>query len=143
MIVFDLECSQGHLFEGWFESIESFEEQNEKKMVNCPYCNETNVRKVLSPIAMKTRSESVETKDMKSIDYRRLAIELMDYINDEFEDLGTDFTKEALKIHYGVAEKRNIKGSATLDEEKILKDEGVHYFKVPFLKADDKKDKPS
>jgi hypothetical protein len=144
MIVFDLECSQGHLFEGWFESIQSFEEQNKKKMVNCPYCDETNVRRVLSPIAMKTHSVPNETKDIQPIDYRRLAKEVMDYINEGFEDLGTDFTKEALKIHYGVAEKRNIKGSATLDEEKVLKDEGVQYFKIPIPKVDnDKKNEPS
>ncbi|MBN1849135.1 MAG: DUF1178 family protein [Deltaproteobacteria bacterium] len=143
MIVFDLECSQGHRFEGWFESMESFEEQNKKKMINCPYCDETNVRKVLSPITTKTRSTPMEAKDLSAIDYRRLAKEFMDYVNEGFEDLGTDFTREALKIHYGVAERRNIKGSATLDEEKILQDEGVQYFKVPIPKPDDKKDKTS
>ncbi|MCP4682930.1 MAG: DUF1178 family protein, partial [Desulfobacterales bacterium] len=26
MIAFDMECSQGHIFEGWFDSHESFEE---------------------------------------------------------------------------------------------------------------------
>jgi hypothetical protein len=48
--------------------------------------------------------------------------------------VGTDFYKEALKIHYGEAEKKNIKGTATTEEEVILKEEGVHFFKVPIIK---------
>jgi hypothetical protein len=143
MIVFDLECSQGHLFEGWFESIMSFEEQNKKKMVNCPYCDDADIKKVLSPIAVKSHSAPIEMKNTHPIDYRRLAKEVMDYINEEFEDMGTNFTKEALKIHYGVAEKRNIKGSATFDEEKVLKDEGIQYFKIPVPESDNKKDESS
>ena len=50
MIVFDLECSNGHIFEGWFDSLESFEKQNREELVNCPYCNDTQVRKVMSPV---------------------------------------------------------------------------------------------
>ena len=76
---------------------------------------------------------------MSPIDYRRLAKEMIDYICEEFEDLGTDFTKEALKIHYGVAEERNIRGSATESEEKLMKDEGIQFFKIPLPKKDDDK----
>jgi len=76
---------------------------------------------------------------MSPIDYRRLAKEMIDYICEEFEDLGTDFTKEALKIHYGVAEERNIRGSATESEEKLMKDAGIQFFKIPLPKKDDDK----
>lgn len=139
MIVFDLECSQGHPFEGWFDSIQSFEDQNAKKMISCPYCNDTDVRRVLSPVAMKSSSSSAAEKEGGAIDYYRLAKEAVEYINRNFEELGTDFTKEALKIHYGVAEKRNIKGTATVEEEKLLKDEGIVFFKLPIPKLEDDK----
>ena len=139
MIAFDLECSQGHIFEGWFNNTQSFEEQNAKRLVSCPYCNDTNIRKIISPVAMRTSSPPDEKKEGKPIDYGLLAKEVVDYINKNFEELGPDFTKEALKMHYGVAEKRNIKGSATAEEEKILKDEGIHFFKVPMPKVDDEK----
>ncbi len=138
MIAFDLECSNGHLFEGWFQSNEAFEEQVAQKLVNCPFCDGTNVRKVLSPIKVKTTSPKPVGGDMtEAIDYRRLAMEVVDYVNKNFEDVGTDFTKEALKIHYGVSEKRNIKGSATDEEEKTMKDEGIQFFKFPIPKIDD------
>jgi len=45
--------------------------------------------------------------------------------------VGSDFTKEALKMHYGVIEPRNIRGVSTKEEEKTLKEEGVQFIKVP------------
>lgn len=139
MIAFDLECSNGHKFEGWFDNLQSFEEQDSKNMISCPSCNDMNIKRILSPVAMKSSVSSDEKMDLNSIDYRRLAKEIVDYINKDFEDLGTDFAKEALKIHFGVAEKRNIKGSATTQEEKMLKDEGIQFFKIPLPKIDDEK----
>lgn len=137
MIAFDLECAEGHLFEGWFNNTESFEEQVAKKMVNCPYCNDTQIRKIISPVALKTTSRFEQEGDGTAIDYRRLAGEVVDYINNNFENVGSAFTKEALKMHYGVAEKRNIRGSATADEEKLLRDEKIGFFKIPVPKMDD------
>lgn len=137
MIVFDLECSKGHIFEGWFKDIRSFEEQNAKRMVSCPYCNDTHIRRVLSPVAMKTSTRSEEKEDECRIDYERLAKEVVNYINKNFEDVGSNFAKEALKMHYGVAEKRNIKGSATVEEENMLEGEGIEFFKIPVPKIDD------
>ena len=139
MIAFDLECSKGHIFEGWFNNLQSFETQNRKKMVSCPYCDDTNIRKVISPVTMRSSSQSDQKKDVQSIDYRKLAKEVVDYIDKNFDDVGTDFAKEALKMHYKVTEKRNIKGSATDDEEKMLKDEGIAFFKIPVPKIDDDK----
>jgi hypothetical protein len=139
MIVFDLQCSLGHTFEGWFDNLKSYEDQNSKAMINCPYCNDTNIKKILSPVAMKSSSEPNTEKGVSRIDYRKLAKELLDYIHKEFDDLGAGFTKEALKIHYGVAEERNIRGTATQAEEDLLKQEGVQFFKVPLLKKDNDK----
>ena len=139
MIAFDLECSQGHLFEGWFQSIQSFEKQNAKKLVSCPYCDDTKVRKILSPIRMKKTSSPEKSQHGPQIDYQRLAREIVDYMNKNFEDVGHDFAKEALKMHYGVQEKKNIRGAATEDEEELLREEGVQFFKVPVPKDDDDK----
>ncbi len=136
MIAFDMECSQGHIFEGWFDSNESFEEQKAGGLVSCPYCDDTYIRKVMSPVAVK--KSLPENRPAKgSIDYQRLAREIVDYVQTNFEDVGPKFAAEALKIHYGAAEKRNIKGSATVEEEETLRDEGIEFFKVPLPKTDD------
>jgi hypothetical protein len=140
MIVFDLECSNGHVFEGWFDSLESFEDQNSKGLVSCPFCNDIDVRRVLSPVAVK-KSYAVSQAASEPIDYQKLAKEVIDYIHNNFEDVGPKFSAEALKMHYGVTEKRNIKGLATAEEEKTLKDEGIDFFKIPLPKNDKDEDK--
>lgn len=47
MIVFDVSCSNDHVFEGWFKDSESFGEQVEAGAVSCPVCGDTKVRKAL------------------------------------------------------------------------------------------------
>jgi hypothetical protein len=136
MIAIDIECSNGHLFEGWFESLGAFEDQNAKNMIICPYCNDTHIRRVISPVAVK-RSTSDEKRKPVEIDYKKLAKEMVDYIQDNFEDVGHKFSSEALKMHYGVTEKRNIRGSATSEEEKTLNEEGIEFFKLPLPKKPD------
>jgi hypothetical protein len=136
MIAFDLRCSNGHSFEGWFKDLESFNEQDSRDMIICPVCKSTKITRELSPVAIKSvRGE--EKPQQNKPDYRKLAMGVMEYIRNNFEDVGADFAKEALKIHYGVAEKRDIQGSATDEEEKTLKDEGVKFFKLPFFKPKD------
>ncbi len=138
MIVFDLDCGGGHRFEGWFSNTASFEEQSLKKLVTCPICGDTRVRRVLSAVATKiARPEPEKAPD--PIDYRRLAKEIVEYVNTHFEDVGSNFAKEALKMQYGVSEKKNIKGSATADEEKMLREEKVEFFKLPIPRTEDDK----
>ena len=141
MIVFDLECSQGHRFEGWFDSGEAFEEQCGEGLVSCPMCGDTDVRRILSPVAVKKggRQEDQSERHSDGIDYKRLAQEVVQYVQENFEDVGPKFATEALKMHYGVTEPRNIRGSATEEEEKILKEEGIGFFKIPLPKKNDKK----
>ena len=142
MIVFDLECSQGHTFEGWFDSSEAFDEQRRQGLVSCPVCGDIDVRRVLSPVALKrgVREEPRQVEGpSEDINYRKLAQEVVRYVQENFEDVGPKFAVEALKMHYGVSEPRNIRGSATEEEEKVLKDEGIEFFKIPFPKKDDKK----
>jgi hypothetical protein len=137
MIAFDLECSKGHVFEGWFNNAHSFEEQQTGGLVSCPYCNDTEVKKIMSPVTTKTATRRELAERQEGIDYRRLAREIVDYVNKNFDDVGPNFTKEALKMHYGVSEKRSIKGSATAEEEETLQKEGIPYFQFPIPKIDD------
>ncbi|MFB0520174.1 MAG: DUF1178 family protein [Desulfatiglandales bacterium] len=136
MIAFDLRCSNGHSFEGWFKDLESFNEQNSKGMITCPFCKNTDITRVLSPVAIK--SSQVEQKPEEvGLDYKKLAKHVVEYIKNNFDDVGTAFAKEALKMHYGVTKKRNIRGSATAEEEETLKEEGIKFFKIPSVKPKD------
>jgi len=48
MKVLDLQCSQGHVFEGWFSSEDDFQSQKQRELVQCPLCNDHQVHKRLS-----------------------------------------------------------------------------------------------
>jgi hypothetical protein len=131
MIAYDLICSNGHLFECWFKDSASFEEQNEEGIINCPICNDTQVVRAFSPFMIK--KGNIERK--KGEESAHQAVQMIhEYLEKHFEDVGAEFAKEALKIHYGEAEKRNIRGTATTEDEVILKEEGVQFFKVPIVK---------
>jgi hypothetical protein len=136
MIAFDLCCSNGHKFECWFKNSESYEEQKSYGVITCPICEDNHVEKAFSTFAIRKHGEKSEGKE-KTGDPEQVLRTLSDYIDKNFEDVGLDFTKEALKIHYGEAEKRNIKGMALRNEEKVLKEEGVQFLKIPILKRRD------
>ena len=60
-----------------------------------------------------------------------LGRKIVDFVEKNFDDVGCNFAKEALKMHYGTSEPRNIRGVSTHEEEKILKQEGIEFFKLP------------
>jgi hypothetical protein len=130
MIAFDLFCSNGHKFECWFKDNVSFEEQKSTGMISCPVCDDCRIEKAFSPFGIKRGGQRLkEERDPQQ------ALQLVhEYLDRHFEDVGSEFYKEALKIHYGEAEKRNIKGTATTEEEVILKEEGVPFLKIPAIK---------
>jgi hypothetical protein len=130
MIAFDLFCSNGHKFECWFKDSASFEEQKEAGILTCPICDDNQIGKAFSPFAIKRGGKKVR----EGLDPHQALQLIHDYLEKHFEDVGADFYKEALKIHTGEKEKKNIKGTATTEEEIILREEGVQFFKVPIIK---------
>ena len=137
MIVIDLKCSQDHHFEGWFAGLEVFSQQQRNGEIQCPICDDHQISRVLSPVAIRRHGEAPPQPlpDAKpEVALTRQWQELKTYLQEKFEDVGTDFAKEALKMHYGAAEKRNIKGSSTTQEEEVLQKEGVEFFKIPVPK---------
>ncbi len=91
------------------------------------------VEKAFSSFAIRRHVEKAEKKAEKDAAYQLLQ-KVYDYIDKNFEDVGLNFTREALKIHYGDAEQRNIKGMTLPNEEKLLQDEGVPFLKIPIIK---------
>ena len=130
MIAYDLQCVNGHAFEGWFEDSEAYQTQKKKKLVACPACNTTRVSRIPSTFAIKSspipKKGSPEEENLKKV-----GKEIVDFVEKNFDDVGCDFAKEALKIHYGVEEPRNIRGISTKEEEKMLKKEGIDFLKIP------------
>ncbi len=135
MLVFDLQCNQGHRFEGWFDSHKDLEKQIKKKLISCPVCGDEYVCQVPAGFAIAKRSGTAnrpnEGYSPNADDAARLMGEAVKrYLVENFEDVGAKFATEALKMHYGVSKTRNIRGVSSPEEEKVLQQEGVDFFKV-------------
>ena len=134
MIAYDLQCTDGHTFEGWFEDRKAYLDQKKKGLITCPVCNVTSVDIVPSTFAIKSGSPSI-SKDLaaEKASLEKFGREAAEFVEKNFDDVGADFAKEALKIHYGATEPHNIRGVSTKEEEKTLEDEGIQFIKIPML----------
>ena len=137
MIAYDLECANGHTFEGWFEDLKAFEGQNRKKLIACPVCDDTSVGIVPSTFGIKTNSPLLEKSRGDPVPEDQMYThQIMNFLEKNFEDVGPNFAREALKMHYDVCEKRNIRGTSTKAEDETLEKEGIKYFKFPIPRLD-------
>ena len=132
MIVFDLQCTQGHGFEGWFASGEAFERQLASDLVHCPVCDVASVTRVPSARVSVPKGEPSAPSAAESI--AGLSPELLKKLREAVrstENVGRRFPEEARKIHYEEVPHRAIRGVATSDEAKALADEGVDFAPIP------------
>ena len=136
MIAYDLQCVNGHSFEGWFEDRKAYKAQKKKALIACPVCNSTSIARVPSTFAIKSSNPLKEFSDQQA-DLENIGKKIVDFVENNFDDVGADFAKEALKMHYGVTKARNIRGVSTKEEEETLKEEGVHFIKVPMPEIPD------
>lgn len=136
MIIFDLQCSSGHSFEGWFDDGQAFEVQKDKGLLACPICNDNNICKMPSGFAIRASSPTA-SQEPRAEELAALGEKIGEFVRKNFDDVGADFAREALKMHYGVAEQRNIRGQSTQEEEKVLKEEGIPFLKIPIKDVSD------
>ena len=144
MIVYDLACSCGAQFEGWFQSRNDYEKQLQEEKLSCPLCDSGDVRKILSPVAGRKLSSHAIAPELQQVGAvagendslaaaGKILEKLQQYVEKNFEDIGAQLTEETLKMHYGVSELRNVRGVASEEQEKILKKEGIELLKIPMI----------
>lgn len=143
MIIFDLSCECGCQFEGWFEDSTDFHRQENDGLLCCPTCGTHKVKKILSPVALKSHEKRSSIANSPKKSPEQVIVEalnsLQDFVIKNYEDVGTNLAEESLKIHYGAKEPRNIRGTSNEEEEKVLKKEGIDILKIPLPAKVDKK----
>ena len=141
MIVIDVQCSNGHVFEGWFKDNDSFDEQTEAGAVSCPECGDTHcTRGLMAPRLGGMRkgkddsaaNAAMAPQDEKFTEYVEALHELKKHVEENSDYVGDKFPEEARKIHYGEEEPRAIHGEATPGEAEELHDEGVDFTRIPW-----------
>jgi len=155
MILFDLKCGKGHVFEAWFRDGTTAEKQIAGRKIACPSCGTAKVQKAPmaprigksgKPAAAESSTAEpsqpqgvVMTKEMasKAVQLRKELGELRKKIEANCDYVGGQFAEEARKIHYGETEARGIYGETSEDQARELNDEGIEFSRVPWLPRQD------
>jgi hypothetical protein len=132
MIRYALICEHAHEFEGWFGSSGDFDEQQARGLMECPVCASKEVRKqIMAPAVMGARRPVQD----EASDSRAMMAEAMGrirkHVEDNFDDVGDTFAREARAIHEGKSEVRGIYGQATATEVRDLVEDGVPVAPLP------------
>jgi hypothetical protein len=137
VIIYDLQCRDGHKFEGWFRDRGAFEEQKAQQLIACPVCGNNEATMIPSSVAIMGRDcRSTAIKIETGPSPQKIIREFHEYIHKSVENVGDKFAEVALRIHHGEEDRRNIRGTATGSEEETLREEGIHFFKISMPKFD-------
>jgi hypothetical protein len=146
MKVFDLQCDQGHLFEGWFASHDDYDSQHARGLVSCPVCGSASVSKRLSAPHLNVANlhqpaPAAPTADSDAARMARLQAEVFKQVRDmvrKADNVGPRFAEEARRIHEGDAEERAIRGTSTPEERRALADDGIDFMALPDIFDDER-----
>ncbi len=133
MIRYALICEHTHEFEGWFGSSGDYDDQQARGLLECPVCASKAVRKqIMAPAVSGTKRT---TQDESPRPTQAMMMEAMSrirkHVEENFDDVGDSFAKEARAIHEGKAEVRGIYGQATPNEVRDLVEDGVPVAPLP------------
>jgi hypothetical protein len=133
MIRYALACDQSHEFEGWFGSSTDFDDQQGRGVIRCPVCNTAGVRKqIMAPAVAGTKKKAATDATAKPQQMMMEAMgRLRQHVEENFDDVGDAFAKEARAIHEGRAEDRGIYGQASPKEVRDLVEDGVPVAPLP------------
>lgn len=137
MIVFDLKCSGGHVFEAWFGSSADYEAQRGKALIACPVCGDASVEKaVMAPnVAAKGNQRSdAPSPAAGRPDPKALMAALAEAQAKMLEGskwVGLAFADKARAMHLGEEPHATIHGQASVAEAKALIEEGVPVAPLP------------
>ncbi|MBN3857373.1 DUF1178 family protein [Paraburkholderia sp. Ac-20340] len=145
MKVLDLQCPEGHRFEGWFASADDFESQLSRKLVGCPMCGATNVARVPSAPRLNLSGASADRSAApapsaaagqpgnagQAAQWQAQALRAIREVLEKTENVGDRFAEEARRMHYNEAPARNIRGVASAEDARALVEEGIDVMPLP------------
>jgi len=136
MLVLNLACEHGHLFEAWFGSAADYESQQERRLVACPLCGSQQVQRLPTAARLNVSHLRAEPKPASSArDEQARVMAAVRQLMANTEDVGERFTEEARRIHYGETEERGIRGRATAEQTRELVEEGIAVLPLPMADA--------
>jgi len=149
--VYDLECAEGHVFEGWFASADSYESQQSRGLLSCPVCGGSQVSKKLSAPRLNvghikdSGADSAQAAEPVAAagagplaEFQAQVFKHMRQLLRNTENVGARFAEEARRMHEGEAKERAIRGTATHEEKEALQRDGIAVMPIPDFLDDDR-----
>ena len=163
MILYQLKCSQGHDFEVWFLNGAAYDSQQASGDVGCPFCGTTEVSKAIMAPNISPGGSSLRNSGPSEERAQQVAEKILDavdglreHVEENCDYVGDEFAEEARRIHYGdddgdddddgndgddgdgdsegQGQERGIYGKATDEEAEDLEEEGINFFRLPFVR---------
>jgi hypothetical protein len=149
MIKYALVCDNAHEFESWFPDSAAYESQARRGLVACPECGSIRSSKaIMAPsVARRDRQARAEPaqpaaeaapQPVALIDERQKMLramlrELHAKILENTDDVGSRFPETARRMHEGEIPARSIRGEASLEEARLLVEDGIDVLPMPPL----------
>ena len=145
-------CSNEKEFDGWFQSIEAYENQKFQKLINCPICGSDKIVKSLTAPSLKINKNKISgDKDTQHTNSKNngnfLANENIDNISTLLRTLkkevqknstfvGNEFVSQVRSMKEGKIKEKPIHGHGTNKEIQELRDEGIDVINFPWISDD-------
>ncbi len=144
MIHYQLRCSAGHTFDGWFRDSGAFDVQAQRGLVSCPACGDTAVNRALMAPRIAKGGPVVEPSGVPVPMPEKTGVAVPDHVRAMLQKLRADverncdyvgpgFAEEARRIHRGESDKRGIYGESTPEQAEALADEGIEVARIPWV----------
>ena len=145
-------CSNDKEFDGWFQSIEAYENQKLHRLINCPVCGSDKIVKSLTAPSLKIKkNKTLDNKNKKQKNSKNngnfSSNENSDYITTLLRTLkkevqknstyvGNEFVSQVRSMKEGTIKEKPIHGQGTTKEIKELRDDGIDIINIPWISDD-------
>ena len=135
MICYSLTCSENHTFDSWFSNAAAYAKLKEQGFLSCTVCGTVKVEKaVMAPnVSSKSKPENKKIQKLSPSPAEKAIAELKNYVQQNSEDVGSNFALIARKMHAGDTPEKNIHGKASLKEAQSLHEDGVPIIPLPWF----------
>ena len=145
-------CSNEKEFDGWFQSIEAYENQKLQKLINCPVCGSDKIVKSLTAPSFKiNKSKTLDNKNKEQKNPKNngniSSNENSDYITTLLRTLkkevqknstyvGNEFVSQVRSMKEGKMKEKPIHGQGTSKDIQELRDDGIEIVNIPWISDD-------
>ena len=88
----------------------------------------------MAPMVSGTNKDNDQVKEYRFLkNEKKKLIEIRKYIENNFENVGDNFSKKVREIYYDKKNNKTIYGTTTQKEREELSDEGIDLLSIPWV----------